>query len=145
MTSGTLLAALLVAATATAGCLSLNVRYANAESHIDAEELAALDVGEADLTLVLERFGAPLEAWELGGDDFALAFGWYESRGVGAAVSVPLWDYFSASLDVDQAVGRMHGAVFFFDGDARLAGWRTGSLADLRARTERRRPSLPDG
>lgn len=136
--------ALLAVLPALAGCISLSMRYANAESAIASEELEQVGQPGRDLQDVLDRFGAPFDVWETARGGLALAYGWYESRSFGASVSVPVWESVSASLNADSAVGRMRGVVFFYDRDLAPAGWRTGALRDLRQADGRRRPSLPE-
>jgi hypothetical protein len=126
-----------------AGCLSVSWERESRHSPPPLAVIASLESGKSGLGECLAGFGAPLWVWEHvegGRPAAALAYGWFDERDFGVRVSVPVSEYYSASLDYDQVDQRMKGLVLFFDEHWVLTSWRTGLLRDL-TREARRPPA----
>jgi hypothetical protein len=124
-------------------CVSISWQRESRHHPIPRAAVAGLVPGESDLGRCLELFGAPLWVWEHvedGRQAAALAYGWSDERDFGLRLSVPVTEYYSASLDYDQIDAHMRGLVLFFDEGWKLTSWRTGLLRDL-TREARRPPA----
>ena len=103
--------------------------------------IGSLEPRVHDLEQCLDRLGAPLFVYETP-DGFALAYGWFESRDLGASVSVPVSEAANASFSMRDIDGRMKGLVLFFGPQTELLLIQRGPLRDLTAGAERVRPAL---
>jgi hypothetical protein len=126
-----------------ASCVQLSWSRDTRYEPLPAAALARLEPRGTDLAQCLADFGAPLWVWEQPGDGAALAWGWYDERGFGLHLSVPVTHDTSASLAYDQDGARMRGVVLFFDARWKLVSWRQGLLRDL-TRELRRPPASPE-
>ncbi|MCB9913884.1 MAG: hypothetical protein H6828_01900 [Planctomycetes bacterium] len=135
-------AAVLALVLGAASCVQLSWERHDLHSEVAPEDDAALVEGEATLASCLERLGAPVLAWEVGAQRFALAWGWDKQREYGVSISVPLADTSSsASFNYDDVASRLHGLVLVFDEGGTLRLKRRGYLRDL-APEGARRPAL---
>ena len=132
--------ALAALALGTAGCLSGSWSRVGIQSEPDAGVYDALVVGEADLTETLDALGAPLLVQELG-RGAVMAWGWSKARNLGAALSIPVTDVFSASFSYNAITQDLYGIVCFYDPHWTLVEKRRGYLLDLLP-AERKRPQL---
>lgn len=134
-------ALVVLALLAMPGCVSFALSRSNFETPILEEDLAALVPGEADLTLCLDRLGAPHLVWEYQGDGIAMAYAWFDGFGWGFTLSggrfVP-----GARFSFDNDAVDQNGVVLTFDNDLVLQRVRRGYLKDL---VPRQRPAPVDG
>lgn len=126
----------------SSSCLRLQWTRMEFCAPVDTDALPELVEGVSDLHACLGQFGAPLYVWQIGDEEYALAYGWDEDQGWGFNVSVPVGQEVSASFDFDDLDRRLHGVVLTFDGDHRLLRKRRGYLAEIMVVAGRRRPAL---
>lgn len=136
-------AALLAAALASSGCLSVEWRRETRFAPPRAAVVEALVPGETTVADVLAGLGAPFHVWEYKEQGVALAYGASRSRDLGVTISVPLFERGSARLDYDDTHERLNGFVLMFGPDWRLEQVREGYLRDLE-RVYGRRPAPID-
>lgn len=132
-------APLAVVALAT-GCVSGSWSRVELQSAPEPGVYDALAVGEADLSETLEALGAPLLVQELE-RGAVMAWGWSRARNLGAAVSIPVTSYYSASFSYADIARSLYGIVCFYDAEWTLVEKRRGFLSDLLP-AERKRPQL---
>lgn len=125
-----------------ASCFSVMWERHRRFERIPDEALAGLATDAATMQTALDALGAPLYVWELPREGVALAYGWYDGRELGAQVSVPLTDSYSASLSYNDIDASLYGVVLSFDAGRTLRFVRRGTLRDLAAGLDRRRPSF---
>ncbi len=116
------------------GCVQVSWERESRFDPIELDALQQLEPGKSELGDCLRLFGAPLWVWEQPagkGTGAVLAYGWFHGRDLGLRFSVPVSDYYSASLDYEGIDQRMRGLVLFFGQDWKLSSWRTGLLRDL--------------
>ncbi len=131
----------------SSACIQAGWTRETRDKPVPAEALVELGPG-AGLDACLARLGAPLHVQEVavdGAQGAMLVYGWYESRGWGVDVSVPLQERASASVSYDQGTERMRGVALVFDADLLLDHWRDGLVRDLLGEGQRVRPQPVDG
>jgi hypothetical protein len=130
-------AAFLILAALCTSCVSGSWERRLAFEPVRTEEVAALKVGESDISEALARLGAPLYVWEGVNQAIVLAYGYQASSGWGVRVSLPL-EQTSVSASYDDIAQRIEGWVLVFGQDDKLMVSRAGLLRDLRS--ESRQP-----
>lgn len=126
------------------GCVRVTWRRVSRYVPPEVAALDGLSIGETSLAESLENLGAPLWAWEVSSEEFALAWGWFEDTDAGGRISIPITRGFSPSFSFDRFDERMQGIVLFFDMDRTLVATRRGLLRDLSLLERRRRPVRPE-
>jgi hypothetical protein len=124
-------AALLVLCLGLAGCITFQLERNNQFAPVDKAALESLRPGETTLAECLELFGAPLWVREHRTYGLELAYGWHKNVDWGISASVPLTDYYSASVRYDETETKMRGLVLLFDEQETLSIMRTGFLRDI--------------
>lgn len=104
-------------------------------------QLEQLVPGEADLTELLDRLGAPLAVYELA-DGAAVSYGWSKGQRWRLQASVPVTGDVSGRFSFTDTGQNIPGILCLFDADWTLTEIRRGNLRELTSRLGRRRPQL---
>jgi hypothetical protein len=132
--------ALLALVLSTSSCLNFSYQRMVHLRAPEAQAVASLTPGRAQLQECLDQLGAPLIVKETSRGT-AMAWGWFEAQAWNLSVSAPLGDN-SGSISFESVDGRMRGLLLLFDRDWRLLELREGFLRNLGTDLERRRPQL---
>lgn len=126
------------------GCVRLNYIVRTVDSPVSVETLSTLRPGEDNLSVCLQRLGAPHHVFEYRIDGMALLWHYTDSAGWGGSMSFSPVRYApGASFNFDLDDSDMPGAMLWFDADLNLIEWRKGLMRDLTAGF-RRRPADRD-
>jgi len=136
-----LLAPLLVAL-GTSSCVIVTWARARQLSPPPAGSVESLEPGADDLGDALAHLGAPIEAFQLEGGRYVLAYGWFQDSGWTVTVIVPIQNV-SGRFTYGELGAKGKGVVLFFDGDDRITEIRRGYLRDILEPLRRKRPSMP--
>lgn len=127
-------AALLLATTALAGCITYE--RTRIDEALPAAALAQLVDGSSSLGECLHTLGAPTAVLE-SGDGMVLVWSWQDEDQWGVRVSVPVTDRSSTSFEVDLGDADRPGAVLWFGPELVLERWRQGRLGEILPRRVR--------
>jgi hypothetical protein len=126
------------------GCINVQWQRDHRFEQPERQAYLSLEPGVHDLDDCLERFGAPLLAWEEPGGA-ALAWGWFEGDERGFGVSLPVSDSYSASFRGSALTGDMKGLVLLFDESWNVRLVRRGRLRELLTYAKKRPTFVDDG
>ena len=112
------------------GCLQGDLNRDRVLQPLADHDVAGLRPLADDLTVVLERLGAPLFVRELG-DGVALAYGWLDTTNWNLEAQVPVGDAGSMQFTYNSTNEALPGVVVFLDGDLRVVRVERGLLRNL--------------
>ncbi len=125
-------------------CVQLTYMVRSVDSPVSIPALESLRPGVDDLTVCLQRLGAPHHVFEYRVDGMALLWHYVDGSGWGASVSYnPVRQAPGTSFNMELDDSDMPGAVLWFDADLKLLEWRQGMMRDLTVGL-RRRPADRD-
>ena len=122
------------------GCISVHFNRRLGFEPVPDAVLNELRTGGADLTVCLQRLGAPNLVYEQPDGGLALAWGWLDQFAWGIDASLSLRGVaVSGDFVGDKRV--LEGAVLFFNRELQLVEVDRGRLRDFLAAMPRRRPA----
>jgi len=102
-----------------------------AEEPVPPAALESLTPGRSTLGDCLDALGAPMHVFEYGVDGMGLLWAWQDVDDWSLDISVPVYEQFSASFDLDVTDLERPGCVLWFGSDLLLERRQSGLVGDI--------------